>query len=82
MPKFTQKYMKPDFTFNRELFEDLTWPVANSKGTGSYAVTLEHKGFTCDCPGFTFRGRCKHTQAINDRIKEAVDGQVPQYETC
>jgi hypothetical protein len=82
MTKFTQKYMKPDFEFNQDLFLDLVWPVPNSKGTDNYAITLEHKGFTCDCPGFMFRGKCKHTQQINDRIKEAVDGQVPQYETC
>jgi hypothetical protein len=82
MPKFAQKYMKPDFEFNKDLFEGMVWPVANSKGTDNYAITLEPRGFTCDCPGFMFRGKCKHTQQINDRIKEAVDGQVPQYETC
>ena len=80
--KFAPKYMKPDFEFNTDLFLGLVWPVANSKGTDNYAITLESKGFTCDCPGFMFRGKCKHTQQINDRIKEAVDGQVPQYETC
>lgn len=82
MAKFAKKYMRPDFEFNTDLFLGLVWPVANSKGTDNYAITLESKGFTCDCPGFTFRGKCKHTQQINDRIKEAVDGQVPQYETC
>ena len=80
MPKFTQKYMKPDFEFARDLFEDVTWTRANSKGTGSYNITLEPKGFTCDCPGFTFRGKCKHTLSVNNQIKEAVDGQVPQYQ--
>ena len=79
MPKFKQNYMKPDFEFARDLFEGLTWSRTNSKGTGSYDITLEPKGFTCDCPGFTFRGKCKHTQSVNDQIKEAVNGQVPQY---
>jgi hypothetical protein len=82
MAKSAKKYMQPDFEFDRDLFEGLVWPVANSKGTLNYAITLEHQGFTCDCAGFMFRGKCKHTQQINDRIKEAVDGQVPQYETC
>ena len=82
MAKFAKKYMRPDFEFNTDLFLGLVWPVANSKGTDNYSITLESKGFTCDCPGFMFRGKCKHTQQINDRIKEAVDGQVPQYETC
>ena len=79
VPKHVQKYMKPDFEFARDLFEGFTWLEPNSKGTDTYAVTLEPKGFVCDCPGFTFRGRCKHTQNIHNRVKEAVDGRVPQY---
>jgi len=79
MAKFRQSYFKPDFEFARDLFEGLTWQEPNSKGTGTYAITLEPRGFTCDCPGFTFRGRCKHTQSVNNRIKEAVNGRVPEY---
>jgi len=80
VPKFVQKYMKPDFEFNKSLFEGVTWTRMNSKGTGEYAITLEPRGFTCDCPGFTFRGKCKHTQSVNDQIKEAVNGRIPQYQ--
>ena len=79
MPKFTQRYMKPDFEFNRDLFEGVVWTRSNSKGTGEYAIELHPKGFACDCPGFTFRGKCKHTQSVNDQIKQAVNGPVPQY---
>lgn len=79
MPKFVQKYMKPDFEFNRDLFLGLVWTRTNSKGTGEYNIALETKGFTCDCPGFTFRGKCKHTQSVNDQIKEAVDDRAPKY---
>ena len=48
---------------------------------GTYDITLEPKGFTCDCPGFTFRGKCKHTLNVNNRIKEAIYGEVPEYYT-
>ena len=81
MPKFKQSYFKPDFDFARDLFEGLTWKEPNSRGTGTYDITLEPKGFTCDCPGFTFRGKCKHTLNVNNRIKEAIYGEVPEYYT-
>jgi len=32
-----------------------------SKGN-SYFVNVEEK--TCTCPGFTFRGNCKHVEAL------------------
>lgn len=35
--------------------------IAGSKGA-SYTVTITPKGRTCTCPGFSFRGACKHTQ--------------------
>jgi hypothetical protein len=81
VPKYKESFFKPDFTFNRELFEGLVWQEPNSKGDGHYAVELHPKGFQCECPGFTFRGKCKHSQIVNDRIKEAVDGEVPEYYT-
>ena len=79
MPKFKQSYFKPSFEYDKSLFEGLVWAVTNSKGTGTYDITLEPKGFTCDCPGFSFRGKCKHSQQINDKLEEAIDGRVPQY---
>ena len=80
MAKFKQSFMKPTFEYKGSIFEGLTWPELNSKGTGTYDVTLEDKGFTCDCPGFTFRGKCKHTTNVNNRIMEAINGEVPEYQ--
>ena len=81
MPKFKQSYFKPTFEYDKSLFEGLVCPVTNSKGTGTYDITLEPKGFTCDCPGFSFRGKCKHSQQVNDRVEEAINGKVPEYHT-
>jgi hypothetical protein len=81
MPKFKQSYFKPTFDYDKSLFEGLTWKEPNTKGTDTYDITLEPKGFTCDCPGFTFRGKCKHSQAVNDRVQEAINGEVPEYYT-
>jgi len=79
MAKFKQSYMKPSFKCDMSFFEGLTWKEPNSKGTDTYDITLEAKGFTCDCPGFTFRGRCKHTKIVDSRLKRAIEGDVPQY---
>jgi uncharacterized Zn finger protein len=48
------------------------WPVAGSKGN-EYSVELHDKGFDCDCPGFTFRGSCKHSKAILDKVEGAME---------
>ena len=41
--------------------ENLIVEVKGSKGN-SYFVNKEEK--TCTCPGFTFRGNCKHLEAV------------------
>ena len=41
-----------------------TWTVEGSKGH-QYTVKLLNEGFyTCTCPGYTFRRRCKHIEKI------------------
>ena len=80
MPKFTQRYLKPtQFKPKGSMFEGLVWTVSGSKPGTSYAVELHEKGFTCECSGFTFRGKCKHSESVNKRIEEALDGRVPEY---
>ena len=81
VPKPSKSFFKPTFEYDRSLFEGLTWQEPNSKGTGTYDVTLEPKGFTCDCPGFSFTGKCKHSQLVNDRVERAINGEVPEFYT-
>ena len=78
MPKFKQSYFKPTFDYDKSLFEGLIWQEPNSKGTGTYDITLEPKGFTCDCPGFSFRGKCKHSQQSHMiRVQESHQWPSP-----
>ena len=80
MPKFTQRYLKPSiFKPKGSMFLGLTWHIAGSKKGTEYAVELHERGFTCECSGFTFRGKCKHSEAVLKRVEEAIDGRVPQY---
>jgi hypothetical protein len=40
--------------------EGRTWKVAGSKGS-EYTVTESNGQISCSCPGYKFRGSCKHT---------------------
>ena len=72
MAKFRQTYLKPTvFNPKGHWMVDTVWPVKGSKDN-SYDVTLHDKGFTCDCPGFTFRGSCKHSQAVLKQVQRAM----------
>jgi hypothetical protein len=42
--------------------EGRSWTVAGSKGA-EYTVTESSGHLKCSCPGFQFRGDCKHTKA-------------------
>ena len=79
MSKFKLKFMKPTFVHKGTVFVGLVWQQPNSKGDSTYSVTLHDKGFDCECPGFTFRGNCKHTKIVNNKIERALDGEVPEY---
>ena len=69
MSKFKAKYLKPTiFNPKDHWMVGIVWPVKGSKGN-EYSVELHDKGFDCDCPGFTFRGSCKHSQAILNKVE-------------
>ena len=78
--KFVKRYFKPkSFDYRDSIFNGIVWPMASSRGDTTYSVELSDSGFECDCPGFQFRGTCKHTITVVKRIEEALDGRVPQY---
>lgn len=63
-----RKFEKADVTLFQtpeNAAENALIEVQGSKGA-TYWVDSETK--TCTCPGFTFRGKCKHTDALVDRL--------------
>ena len=73
MSKFKAKYLMPTvFSPKDHWMVGIVWPVKGSKGN-DYSVELHDKGFDCDCPGFTFRGSCKHSQAILKKVEGVME---------
>ena len=72
MSKFREQYLKPTYFKTKDHWMVGTvWPVKGSKDN-EYSVELTDKGFTCDCTGFTFRGKCKHSAGINKKVERAM----------
>lgn len=46
-----------------------TWTVAGSKGN-SYAVSLSGGSWSCSCPGYGFRNRCRHVDELRASIQQ------------
>ena len=67
--KFAKHYLKPaDWTFKGNLLVGTEWSVAGSKKDSFYTVALTEQGFTCDCTGFTFYGKCKHSLSVIEKF--------------
>jgi len=61
--KLGKKYV-PIITTKGHHLVGVTWPVKGSAG-GDYSVTMEERGFTCDCISFY---TCKHIKAVEKRL--------------
>lgn len=47
----------------QEVSVNLIWTVEGSKGA-KYVVEKDGSVYTCTCPGFKFRGACRHAQEV------------------
>jgi len=46
-------------------------PSMITKHVGKYILNIHSNGkITCDCPGYTFRKKCKHVEAIKNVTQE------------
>lgn len=69
MSRYKERYLAPeDWNFKNNLLVGTEWTVDGSKAGSSYTVTLTPKGFKCDCTGFTFHGKCKHSKTVVERF--------------
>ncbi len=55
------------YTYTEGLNTSITRIVAGSKGA-SYEVSVGPGGSKCTCQGFTFRGKCKHVEALEQEL--------------
>ena len=69
MSRYKERYYAPsDWNFKDNLLVGTEWSVPGSKPGSSYVVALTAKGFKCECQGFTFKGKCKHTTTVVERF--------------
>ena len=58
------RYYKPKEIITRNHFlVGTVWPIEGSKNN-TYSIEMHEKGFTCNCLGFTYNGKCKHTSQV------------------
>ena len=59
-----KRYYKPkEITTKNHFLVGTVWPIEGSKNN-TYSIEMHDKGFTCDCLGFTYNGKCKHTSQV------------------
>lgn len=42
------------------------------RGSKEYTVTLSQNRFTCECVGFKYYSKCKHTEAVKKALKSTT----------
>ena len=72
------RYYKPKEIITKKHFlVGTVWPIKGSKNN-TYSIEMHEKGFTCDCLGFTYNGKCKHTSHVTSLL---IDENYPRYNT-
>lgn len=58
---------EPDEKYFPKVQEEVKKDVIEVQGSGGKVYHLEKVGskYTCTCPGFTFRNKCKHVDSLN-----------------
>jgi len=71
------RYYKPKEIITKKHFlVGTVWPIEGSKNN-TYSIEMHEKGFTCDCLGFTYNGKCKHTSQVTSLL---INENYPRYD--
>ena len=73
-PKYKPRAVVHPLLSNEDL--PYTWKVKSARTAEEYWIISTPRGFTCDCNGFTYHGKCKHITAVIDRL---LDENYPRY---
>ena len=63
--------------FDGEIMEDNKWRVDGSNGN-KYTVEWDsyHKNYSCNCLGYSYRRKCKHTNFISESFRTKYRGRA------
>ena len=63
--------------FDGEIMEDNKWRVDGSNGN-KYMVEWDpyHRNYSCNCLGYTYRRKCKHTHFISESFRTKYRGRA------
>jgi hypothetical protein len=56
---------------NKTIIQPNTRVFKVKSNTKEYMVELINNQYTCTCTGFTFRGKCKHIEAVAKKLQPA-----------
>ncbi len=63
--------------FDGEIMEDNKWRIDGSTGK-KYTVEWDpyHKNYSCNCLGYTYSRKCKHTHFISESFRTKLRGRA------
>ena len=69
MSRYKERYYAAEgWNLDNNFLVGTKWTVDGSKVGSSYIVALTPKGFKCNCHGFTYYGKCKHSKGVAERF--------------
>jgi len=57
-------YKSEEINTKNHFLVNTIWPIEGSKKGDEYSIEMHDKGFTCECLGFTYNGKCRHTKQV------------------
>ena len=68
-------YKSEEINTKNHFLVNTIWPVAGSKKGDEYRIEMHDKGFTCECKGFMYNSKCRHTKEVVKSITNEYNGR-------